>query len=297
MSGSLKTLYFTFLFLFLLSCGEKHKQEKPDLVMYGYKGPVRSVLAVSRDSMNGQERKVYFYVFDRKGNKILYIDYNHGEESERDSLKYNEKEQLVEEDHYDTHGLLKDKMIYSYNWSGNCIRMEVKLAKDEPYHTVEYTYDANGNVVEVRGIDPGHDACAKKILTYDERGNNTSVLIYKDCEMDSLMFKIEYKYDTASRLIEQDELNKGIRLTGRFTLAYDLQGRQVWERHFDGDGKPYQSYKNIFKDNKLIGMEEGEDTAVDRSWFTLDKSGNTIHSETVRKGRTVELADKKIDYY
>ena len=103
--------------------------------------------------------------------------------------------------------------------------------------TWNYTYDADGNLIEKVGVAPGPDQGITWTYTYDNRNQMTSAV---EMQGSTTLADVTYKYDVFGNRIEEDA--SGSMLPTQVTrFAYD--GQNVWA---DLDGSNNLVMRRLF---------------------------------------------------
>ena len=112
------------------------------------------------------------FIYDKKGRKIEFYRKNHfyNNEEEKETYKYDEKGNLLQQDNYTNNSLLSS-IFYSYDENNNLINekrtcFEIGVAWCPSYEK-QYSYDKNNNLIEEKSENN------KEEYIYDDNGNWT----------------------------------------------------------------------------------------------------------------------------
>lgn len=259
-------------------------------LLYNLKDPTAEDLAlmkcfrflpVTEVKEDGTQTYTTTFTYDDRCN-LLTENCTYGGDWEKHVYLYNEKNHLNSEAHTDSNGNNCYTVTYmstTYDTSGNLISFESvstptndlgnALNKPSTYATIQYTYDANGNILTCDKTY-SKDEWEKQTYIYD-RNNKLS---YEMTDSDGNYEKILYFYDTADKLTSIQE-QKGNDTT-YYTYLYDLNGKLTSEVKemsdlviytaytYDGDGKLQK------EEHKYSPSGEAHYTCI----YSYDKYGN-----------------------
>ena len=237
-----KTAVLTIACLFLFSCSNTTLKKRNDLTDMGLKGKVKTLKETFKAldygvAINKGDSFFYSSTFNEKGNMIEQDHYNsYGRLDSKDIYKYDEKGNkigFVEEGGYDN---LRVIASYKYDEKGNMIKVDIDDLIRKINKIVDYKYDQKGNKVEEHRVDlagfaynynlPDRNLINEKVTyEYDEKGN----VIEEDIEdLESETIKITYKYDKRGTVIEVKHYFPGGPLDFITTYKYEFNKKGNW---------------------------------------------------------------------
>ena len=269
--------------LCLVSC--KQSEKKNDLTEENLKGKVKSITENTYEAVDkfGQIEKgdVSYYayavtIYNEKGNKIEENHYNsYGMLYEKYTYKYDENGNNIEECHYED-GILSKKHTYKYDENGNNIqkrRYYYKNGKFNSKSSYTYKYDENGNNIEECHYLTDGKIDYKTTYKYDEKGNKIEICRY---DYDNLSYKYTYKYDEKGNNIEKNKYYSSGNLNYKSTYKYDENGNKIEENSYDFIHR--FDYKDTYK-------------------YEYDKNNNWIQQVTYENNKPTQIKERIIEYY
>lgn len=239
---------------------QKNLNVKTDLQELGLKGKVKVL-----------KQEEFF-----RGNSDSEIGLKTGSNSF--SYKFNESECKIEEQYYDSVGMIKDKSEYVYSNEGQKSGKKVTDLDNNLLHSYQYEYDEFGRVIKINITDyEGNDKFDYyKTSKYDGNGNEILSIIYtpdgkkvQSAEytfeknkkvklilydnMDSPYAICEYKYN------ESGDVNKEIFYSGNnllfeeYSIEYTYDSQNNWiKKVYSLDKKHMNSTSNA---NRNLGLQ------------------------------------------
>ncbi|MCG8794595.1 hypothetical protein [Tenacibaculum finnmarkense] len=189
-----------------------NQKEETDLTKEKLKGRVKSYTEISYKAIErfgkiekGERLKSIQIKYSNKGNKIETNHYNsYGSLSSKHIYKYGNKGNKIEKSYYNSDGSLSSKHIYKYDNKGNKIEMSYYHSDGILKSKSIYKYDNKGNEIEMRYY-VSDDLGFKSISKYDNKGNEVEMRYYDS----GGNFDEEYysKYDNKGNKIEMSSSN------------------------------------------------------------------------------------------
>jgi len=207
---------------------------------------------------NGESLLTYAtYNYNEKGNMAGWNNYNNeGGLISSATLKYDDKNKLIEEFRQNASDKGREKYIYNYKGTGQKMsRMDYSsadyLSKTYAYIYNEqgklmewiqirrngyvderevYSYDSNGNLNEKISYLSGSYLRDKKIYRYDNKGNKIEELMF--IKPDSPFYKRSYNYNTENKLMEQLGYSIWIDPISKKERISSVSERSVFEYEF-----------------------------------------------------------------
>ncbi len=176
-----------------------------------------------------------------------------------------------------------------------------KPSSTQPYFTVEYKYNSDGNIIEYASKDHLHNESLNIIYTYEGKK-----LIRTDRSSEVIDSYIIYEYTEGIDKYTKSSLyfiyNTGERMSSYTIHEYDTENRLIKESHYDVDGSitGYNIY-NYNKKGQYIGgqyIDETDEVVIDRILTyqdclllkdeqTLRGRSKIIKTNTIRDGKIV----------
>lgn len=254
-----KTYYILALITLLFACKSEAKETKEiDVKNNNQSEEIKSIREVHVRAENETESIADIFasqggfetVFNRQGNRVLYSTYEaNGIISSKNSYKYNDEDNLIEEETYygdellfrdlytyddkgkriekitlDADGNLSLRQRYVYNEMGNVIEERYNNNEDVFYNKIVFGYDDKNNVVEENHYDADDLHCLSTNYKYDNNGNR----IEEDFHslLNSMFdYKNEFKYDDKGNVIEEIYLNDS---NSKRTIEYEFDEKGNW---------------------------------------------------------------------
>jgi hypothetical protein len=196
--------------------------------------------------------------YDDRNNKIEENSYEAKKHTSRKVYKYDDKGNRIEELTFTPNGTLYDKNIYRYDDKRNKIE--------------EVNYGVSGSISDRKTFDPDidsklyfeYDNKGRKIKTFDtlESGSGWLVQTFEYDEKDRLIEKITYddyegylykivkfKYDVNMNIVEVEKkqnIHGVLKLTFKETYQYDFLGNLIEKIDFDERNEPFWKYEYIY---------------------------------------------------
>ncbi len=203
--------------------------------IYGDSG--KSIKKISRS-----ERLLSVKIVDEDGE-------NEGEET----VKFDSKKRPIEETHIDEEGIISQRSVYEYNESDQVLsRIEYGVG-DEFQVKTNFTYDKEGELIQIVQRSEKGNLIASNIYEYDENGNR--VLFQNSHHLQ------RSTYDEKNRIVSQETVNRSNNLVEGFTeYKYGDHGLLLEERTFEGGASNQQDALSFggSKSNFLITRYEYE---------------------------------------
>jgi hypothetical protein len=200
-------------------------------------------------------RKQDNYLYNQKGFLIecQYI----GLFNSKYVMKYNDKNQLIEKNSFDSNGNQVPELAYRYDDKGNKIE-DISYDSDGSiiYKRI-FLFDENNCNVEINFNRFFDKYSSKEILKYDEKGRKVERNIF---ESSGLLSKEYFEYDEMNNVVEERTYGSDGDLSFKFNYKYDEKGNRI-EKKTGGSMmvKSIYSYKYEFdKYENWIKMTEFE---------------------------------------
>jgi hypothetical protein len=235
--------------ILIVSCSEKGTQEKNDLMELGLKGHVQKLTELSFEGLEmkfGEVQKgdliqTFTYHFNKKGYKIEEAMTNPNSTNIFiTKYKYDNHLNLVEKFEIQTEdsALLK-KSIWDYDTKDKPKSLMYYNPGNSLLWVEKYTYDRNGNSIEINGYEGDGTFNEKRISKYEKSRK------IEDCDYGpngKLKGKITYSYDDKNRPIEECRYNLKGELYYKLTTQYGRHGN-ILETSLSNLNMPY-NYMN-----------------------------------------------------
>lgn len=216
---------------------------------------------------------ISYKYFDRFGNCFEEKGYNYEELLPLEIVttikrKFNENNKVIKESEFDRDGILMNRKIFKYNYSGHCIE-EVQYDYDENQNEsklrIVYTYD-EGLIINEKYFDSNDNFEQEIIYNYSTNGK----LLYKEfLDKDgNCKFKEIYKYDTNDNLTEV--LSQNSEGLSKVIKKYDLKGNLIEELDIMSEKIIYEYDSNNNLIRKISNNGELKYT------YKYDKNNNLI---------------------
>jgi hypothetical protein len=226
-------------------------------------------------------RQVFRY--DKKGNRVEMIKYNHeGQSVERWRYQYNRYNLLREQTVYNANGSMANIEEYKYDERGNRTEWSKRTMGGASSGKWFAKYDKKNRLVEHNMVDSSGGFFSKESWIYDERGNNIAYCNY--LSDDSLDYEFLYRYDNENRIVEKSYIANGATVYSE-TYKYDLAGNHTEWNWKNAKGRVcakktwrYDKYKNLIEEveyNSAGGIKSKADYK-----FKYDAQGNWIEKIT-----------------
>jgi hypothetical protein len=153
------------------------------------------------------------------------------------------------------------------------------LTLEDVSHNRQYTFDYDGDVLELR--------------QYDQRGRLVSSTHCIYAEGGNLAQSIEYTYDADSGVV-----------TKRTVSTYDKRERLVSVEQYSADElllwsekRKYDRHGNLTKRTQTFYHDDETDTSVEVRKYTLDSRGNWHHCTYTLNGKEIYSITRDIVYF
>lgn len=272
--------------------------------METFKGNVKRVTEsvetprrVARDLRKGNVAQRMEMLFDKEGhlveeryrrrkhiNRITYKYNKHGncvEQNEynlehtlfvRYKYKYDRWGNQIEEQGFDSQGQLLHTLSHRYNEKGD--ELEKRMRRGESTDKMEYSFDAEGRLVEECKQKNGRFDLRRTYL-YDERGNKTEETTL-DSDGNRTTQRFAYRYDENGRMLEERMLDGDGQTTMRYTMQYDKAGHITQRKQFDREGN--------FSGSSCLFDQRGN--VVENTWFnSASRSSGHLRYSYDEQGR------------
>lgn len=265
------------LLLLLCACGK----EEPAETTLG----VQETLPTAGETVSGGEGEG---VLD-PDTKIIYclvkwiVTNDQGQELSGRELSYDDTGFCTFERQYSNIGGAAYTRINTPNEQGLIGKSEY-TEPDGTQYTVEYTYDAKGQLLKETMIQEEWTEVTE--YTYDERGNYLTLKQYIDGQLVA-DYAFSYIYDGSGRRTAMDEYLSG-ELMHHITFTYDAEGREIASTSSLVNGEVQSRTESQWDGLTETRLDfSGEDTEPFMiSVITYDDAGNVVFEEK-RQDETV----------
>lgn len=306
-------LIVLFFFMMLLGCTEEviHNDPKTGWDEYGLKGEVKSLKTmyanINEEGLVKQipDEQDWFLgsdvSFDRKGNILgenLYYSQSKREIFSSIIYKYNDKDQLIEEEYYEKEKL--DYLLsYSYNSKGYLIGVR-SISDNQCFSRETYSYDKNNNLIgeikETYGELGGGYTKTEITYKYNKQGN---CIEYFSEEDNGSYFKYQgwrLKYDEHGTLIKKYIYDRAADdFVLLHTYHYDEKNRKTETNVYSDDQISFRKvYRYDDRDSVIeIKNYEMNDSLVCMERYVYDETGNNIEYEKCNEAFIYEYDQMK----
>jgi len=221
---------------------------------------------------------------------------------------YNEKGNLSEETQYNSDGAIIYRTRYHYNETGNLIKKQ-EYNPEGIYSSVAYQYDEKGNNTAVLIYNSENERSADRIKTFTY--NPTGKLV---TETDSIHYrygsKTTYDYDEHGNLIEKKDFspndNKVLTLSSIYNYKYDAQGNLIEENisrlnnknvvtHSSTYSYKYDALGNKIAENRITPEAKAASNHV--YVYKYDKMNNWVKWTEYKDNKRIHVKKRKLTYY
>ena len=230
------------------------------------------VRSFTYDALNRPKEEIWL---DEEGNPIRTITstYDSGSQltkiSDSDStytLTYDLRGRLIAMDNAGTPGVPNVVLNYSYDSNGNLLEMTDSLGG-----ITTYTYDELNRVSKI--AQNGSGVSEKRVdFSYNTLGQYEAINRYSDLDGTNLVIGTTYVYDELNRLSSLTHSNGLSKNVAFYNFAYDAASRITQITDIDG----ITNY-NYDERNQLIGADRSDENNPDES-YSYDANGNRISS-------------------
>lgn len=187
------------------------------------------------------------------------------------------------ENEYDEEGEILPVCILECDKNGNEIKSVYYDAEGEISDVEEYQYDDNGNRTEFKKVYKNkfdvssHSYSEHWTWTYDENGNLIEVIEHD--ESGNIVEKTEHEYDTDGNLIKTTWYDKDDEIEGWAETEYDAAGNETKYERYNENGscsrRIIQDYDEYGKQTQYI-VYDGEGNITKKEDREYDKNGNEV---------------------
>lgn len=243
--------------------------------------------STSPDKVRSNEYKFSTTEYDENGNVVLELKFNSDQKLEDKFVNvYSKDGFLVEEKHYLSFKDLAEHKTYELDKSGKVVKA-FKHYNDGSKDTINYTFDANGNLIERVTIDSYDEVEAKDVFEYDGK----KLIKRETYEYDELTSKDTFVYDTNGYVVEEaswteDESN-------RRSNVYNKKGNIEKVLFYDKEDKLVAKTIYSYDDqDRIIGAAEETPYGNSSTTITYNEKGNAI--EQIEKNEQGEINNSAI---
>lgn len=217
---------------------------------------------------NNREVPAQVFQYDKNGNEMAMLTYDEKGSLVSKVVKgYDNKGNQVSVKSYQN-DVIKETKSTTYNEFGNEIEMLETGNSDKSQTKIEFIYDGNNNLIEKNSIGSNGSLIMKNVFKYD----NNDRLIEKYAQSSNKIVTMStYKYDSKGLLIEQEDIDKEINHSMKYTLKYDNSGNLTENFVYSGG-------------TEIYGFK-----------YTYDKNGNNVESEYYSRGKLVSTLYETYD--
>ncbi|NOX46208.1 MAG: hypothetical protein GXO89_04440 [Chlorobi bacterium] len=230
--------------------------------------------------------------FDEKGNTTLEVRYDDdGRFESKETKEFDKEGHLIEEKNYISEREIADHKTYELDDKGKVLKA-FKHYQDDSKDTINYEYDADGNLVARTTIDSYDEEESCETAQYE----NGKVVRTELIEYDELMKWESFELDKEGKILvhkiwQQDEQEV------TFKNSYDERGNLiktlVYNEKNELTGKSLYSYN---ADNQMQSIEEETPYGSTSTKITRDKNGNAIEqTEYNAKGEINNSVQRKFN--
>lgn len=191
-------------------------------------------------------------------------------------LKYDENENLLEEEIYLNEGELESKSAFKYNEKGSVIEETSYMTYEEISETTRYTRDENDQIMETI-VEYGDGS--KTIKTHQKEGNRETISFVDDD--DEFEGKEIIEYDDKGNILEKTIINEDNIIEEK--MVYEREGDRIIKRTEYGENGEFVAvyeYTYDHNDNLLerIGYN-AKDEIIESLYFTYDEDNNLVEQQ------------------
>lgn len=240
------------------------------------------------ENIHAQELEVkgmkYSYnEYDEKGSETLEIKYNaKGRIEEKYKNTYDKNGYLIEEITYLDGKEIAEHKTYVRDEKG-AITKAFKHYQDDSKDTLEYKYNKDGLILEIKTIDSYGEVEAIEISEYD--GKN--LILNEKSEYEEVMEKDTWQYDEKGNVINNEHWTEEGG-TVKFTNAYDddnnLIESLIYNKKGDLVSKSLYTYNN---QNKIVTVVEKNPGVLNTTEISYDENGNAVKQEEKNKAKVI----------
>lgn len=258
---------------------------------------------VSNSHYNGDGQMVdsASYKVDSKGNRIDWNTYKgDGSVEWNYNREYDIKGNMIESNEYYL-GVLKTRHTYKYDDKQNVSEENVFEGDGRVKLKELFKYDDNRNVVEITDFDKSGGFKARFTYAYDTRGNQVEEREY-DSENAARYKKIVTKYDADNNVIEVTRYNEKGKVN--YHCRLDKWGNHTLDITYKPDGsileKISQKYvydsHNCETENDRFNAK-GKLAMKTRNIYSYDENGNWIMKIVYENDKPKRITERRFDYF
>ena len=259
----------TFCILINFSCTTDKEKKLSDIEKMKLKGNIKSIKSVEYDAKEKFGKIVkekitydkypnYEIAFNKSGNQIEFSSYPYGKLKSKRTYKYDEKGNITELNEYSSNGNLLKKSIYNYDNESNLSNCNIYKSDGSLENKIVWSY-INNKLKEYTKLDSDK----KTILKYVYKYENDDLTEAKQYGLKGNLDN--FKYDSNSNLIKQEELNSNENLIKLETSVFDSENNIIEKNIYDSDNVLENKHTYRYnKNNNLI-----EHTNDDIGWGTF----------------------------
>lgn len=175
-----------------------------------------------------------------------FIHYSDGS-ADRIEYKYDEKERIVKKLRFDEDDELE--AAEHFDFEGDLLTRECRLdANGELLSDTKYTYDDQGNVIEVISDNPEEEIWYRKVYRYDAAGQHDFVTTFNR-EGDPVE-RVSFEYDDQGRPTQIVEENR--RQKNTLQMEYNERGDIVFQEEKDLNGEVINRIERIYNHDGFL---------------------------------------------
>lgn len=232
------------------------------------------------------------YTYNEHGNLISEaVWFDDDSPAEKRELKYNEKQQVTEEQvHYETGGI--DLITYEYSANGELIKKTTQDDEGEVESITEWTH-TNGKIKTERVLGVDNNELIFKQYTYSDKGDILQVE-YRDSD-ENRAYTTFHEYNEQNQHIKSRVINDNNQLIERYAYQYDDKNQLI--EYIEETALRLRKIIHEYDEaGRTILQEEYDknDLLVSRSEFEYDENGLQISNNTgnTRTGENYILKDE-----
>ncbi|MFJ1383243.1 RHS repeat domain-containing protein [Capnocytophaga canimorsus] len=275
------------------------KEELIEYIEYGYEDETvsrKEKLIYYEEGERGNRVKTiwYEYKFGKTFNVERYyneheklieaIYYKEGNIYRKETWKYDDKGNEIENICYDKNGKIGLKTTLKYDDKGNEIEYIMYYENGKIDFKITSKYDDKGNKIERIGHNSKRGFLGKNTWEYDNQGNLTEEIDYN--RNGKIDFKETREYNNQGNLIEKIRYRRDGKIDFKKTWKYDDKGNEMERYEGRQDRKKWQEAFSKF-------TYENNRTTKERVRYT---NGNISSEETWKydeKGKLIEVSKRK----
>lgn len=243
--------------------------------------------SASPEKSRSTEYKYSSTEYDNNGHVLLELKFNSDQKLEDKFVnKYNDNGILIEEKHYLSYKDLAEHKTYELDKNGKILKA-FKHYSDGSKDTIQYNYNANGDLVERVTIDSYDEVEAKDIFEYE--GKN---LIKKEThEYDELTSKETFEYDPDGNVVEESSWTE--EESNRRSNVYNEKGKIEKVLFYNKKDELVAKTNYTYDDkDRIVGVTEETPYGNSSTVIKYDDKGNAI--EQIEKNEQGEINNSAI---